>query len=487
VPYERFLATVAAATNETSVREAFVALAATAFSDAEFVRDLTLGAEHAVSFRQSGLIRRGRVDSFVDNLLIEFKLDLQTQHERWLDQLLGYVAGAWTEDGGYERAYMAVLTDGTRWRVHAATPTDPSVLPDAGNVQLVLVDEWAPAVSAADAPESLARFLNQLFFRHTLLAPTASNFSRDFGLSSSAFVAVSARLRGALQELGGEPQMATHREAWAEDIRTSYGGGDTPAELFVRHTYLALLARLLVFAALERRSLSTADADAVLDGSYFYRRRIGNLVEDDYFQWPLLASRSLLHDTWAALVNQLNGYDLSAVHEDVIKPLYEQLVDPETRHDLGEYYTPDWLAEEVVSAAARPWTDAGYRPRVLDPTCGSGSFLRAVLHFLRAVQGAPTDPEELLADLLNRVVGMDVNPLAVIVAKATYVLAIADLIAQAREMVNVPVYLCNSLSAQQRHDTASLFGDVPGERLPAPGQVRRAAVRHPRLAAPASP
>jgi N-6 DNA Methylase len=458
-PYERFLATVANASNETSIRESFVALAASAFSDSEFVRELTLGAEHSVSFRQSGLIRRGRVDSFIDNLLIEFKLDIRTQQGRWINQLRGYVAGAWTEDGGYGRSYLAVLTDGIRWLVHAATPADPAAPPDTDNIRLILVDQWAIPNNAAEAPLSLAQFLNRLFFRHTLLKPTALNFSRDFGLLSSAFISASARLRKAIQELGGEPQMKTHREAWAEDIRTSYGGGDTPAELFVRHTYLALLARLLVFAALERRPLNSADAEAVMDGNYFYGRRIGNLVEDDYFQWPLLASRSKLQETWAALVNQLNGYDLGTVNEDVLKPLYEQLVDPETRHDLGEYYTPDWLAEEVVCAAASPWISAGNRPRVLDPTCGSGSFLRAVLHFLRAATGAPTDPQGLLADLLERVVGMDVNPLAVIVAKATYVLAIADLLPRAREIVNIPVYLCNSLSAQRRQDTASLFGD----------------------------
>ena len=205
--------------------------------------------------------------------------------------------------------------------------------------------------------------------------------------------------------------------------------------------------------------LSDADAEAVLDGNYFIGRRIGNLVEDDYFQWPLLASRSRLHDTWAALVNQISGYDLSAIREDVLKPLYEQLVDPETRHDLGEYYTPDWLAEEVVDAAMRPWIDADRQPRVLDPTCGSGSFLRAVLHCMRAAYGGPPNPQDLLSALLEGVVGMDVNPLAVIVAKATYVLAIADLLPHAREIVHIPVYLCNTLSAQQRHETSSLFGD----------------------------
>lgn len=477
-PYEEFLGTTSQAANETTVREAFVGLAATAFADSAFVRDLALGAEHAVTFRQSGLIRRGRVDSFIDNVLIEFKINALTQQERWLEQLRGYVAGAWAEDGGYHRPYLAVLTDGRNWLVHAATPKDPSADPTPDNVELPLIDEWSAATPNDRRALSLARFLNRLFFRKTLLVPSAGNFGRDFGVTSPAFVAVSARLRTALRDLAGEPQLQTHREAWAEDIRTSYGGGDTPVELFVRHTYLALLARLLVFAALERRPLEQGDAEAVLDGTYFIGRRIGNLVEDDYFQWPLLASRSWLDSTWGALVNQLAGYDLAQVREDVLKPLYEQLVDPETRHDLGEYYTPDWLAEQVVGRALAPWLNGSERPRVLDPTCGSGSFLRAVVHRMRTAENAPALPEDLLTDLLEHVVGMDVNPLAVIVAKATYLLAIADLVSHAREIVHVPVYLCNSLSAQQRHDTASLFGDhvtlsVGGEPFMVPLELVR--------------
>jgi N-6 DNA Methylase len=458
-PYDNFLESVEASTNETSIRESFVTLAATAFADSAFARELALGAEHAVSFRQGGLIRRGRVDSFVDNVLIEFKADIRSQQERWLNQLRGYVAGAWAEDEGYERAYIAVLTDGVRWQVHAATPINATLGPDSDNVELVLIDEWSRPLSGDEVPRSLAHFLNRLFFRQTLLAPTAGNFSRDFGVQSSSFVTVSARLREALEALSGEPQMTTHRDAWAEDIRTSYGGGDTPTELFIRHTYLALLARLLLFAALERRPLTAADSASVLDGTYFQGRRIGNVVEDDYFQWPLLASRSRLSSAWAGLVNQLAGYDLATISEDVLKPLYEQLVDPETRHDLGEYYTPDWLAREVVEATLEPWLEAGLQPRVLDPTCGSGSFLRAVIDRRRQSADPAKAPAVILAEVLDGVVGMDVNPLAVIVAKATYLLAIADLIPHAPDIVHVPVYLCNSLSAQQRRDTASLFGD----------------------------
>ena len=174
-------------------------------------------------------------------------------------------------------------------------------------------------------------------------------------------------------------------------------------------------------------------------------------------------SRGELSSVWGALVDQLRSYDLSLVREDVLKPLYEQLVDPETRHDLGEYYTPDWLAEEVVEATLEPWLREGRLPRVLDPTCRSGSFLRAAIHRLRKAMDG--DAASQLSQVLDQVAGMDVNPLAVTVAKANYLLAVSDLVATANFVIDLPIYLCNSLSAQERHETSSLFGETVDLRV----------------------
>ena len=59
------------------------------------------------------------------------------------------------------------------------------------------------------------------------------------------------------------------------------------------------------------------------------------------------------------------------IQTDVLKGLYESLVDPEQRHDLGEYYTPDWLAHRICAEVI----DEPLQQRVLDPACGSGTFL----------------------------------------------------------------------------------------------------------------
>src|SRR3954447_20260571 len=86
-----------------------------------------------------------------------------------------------------------------------------------------------------------------------------------------------------------------------------------------------------------------------------------------------------------------------------MKGVYQELVDPKDRHDLGEYYTPEWLCERMVSELL---PKHGYAS-VLDPSCGSGSFLRAVItHF---IQHNEDSPEDKLRFILENVVGIDVH------------------------------------------------------------------------------
>ena len=120
--------------------------------------------------------------------------------------------------------------------------------------------------------------------------------------------------------------------------------------------------------------------------------------------------------------------------------MYQQLIDPQDRRYLGEYYTPDWLCERIVEELL---PKHGYKA-VLDPSCGSGSFLRAAAtHFLNHnLEG--TDNERLRLVLRN-VQGIDIHPVAVTISRATYVLALGKLINAARKPIQIPVYMADSL------------------------------------------
>lgn len=454
-PFQSFFGTLAKATNETQKREAFVILAATGFRDSTLATSLALGAEYQVRFEQAGLIRRGVVDCFYGNLVIEFENRLSSTKAHALDQLRGYVAGAWNEAGGRDRPYLAVASDGDNWEVYVPSRPKECDYPfSAESVTLTLLETYCVV---ADDGAALPSFLNRLLFREFLLVPTTRNFVADFGLGSPAFRWASEELASKLSELAGDSQLGILRQTWADSLTIAYGGEIASDDLFVRHTYLAVLARLLIWAALERRPLRHHELDAVLNGDYFRGRNIANLVEDDFFTWHTIPTATDAARTWIALSHQLVGYDLSTVEEDILKPLYEELVDPETRHDLGEFYTPDWLASRVVGHLLGSWDWSEGFPRILDPACGSGTFLRAALHHLRALSDLEGDA--LLTRLLDSVMGIDVHPLAVIISRATYVLAVSDLISSTKHQTTLPVFLANSLSQEGLVEELTLFGD----------------------------
>lgn len=96
--------------------------------------------------------------------------------------------------------------------------------------------------------------------------------------------------------------------------------------------------------------------------------------------------------------------------EDVFRRLYEVLVEPETRRRIGEYYTPLWIVDRILS-------EFDLKNRlILDPFCGSGTFL--VRAFYEKVNSGE-EPKMAYTEL----VGIDVNPLAVAIARAELIIA----------------------------------------------------------------
>lgn len=87
------------------------------------------------------------------------------------------------------------------------------------------------------------------------------------------------------------------------------------------------------------------------------------------------------------------------------------------RHALGEYYTPDWLAAHVIDTAGWDISQS-----LLDPTCGSGTFILEGLR--RRLEAA--SPTTSARELLNGLYGFDLNPLAVLTARASIVVFCLD-------------------------------------------------------------
>ena len=107
---------------------------------------------------------------------------------------------------------------------------------------------------------------------------------------------------------------------------------------------------------------------------------------------------------------------------------------------------PEWLAAKIVKATVT----APLEQRVLDPACGSGTFLfHAVRHFLREAEEVGQVEDLRAAEVCAHVAGMDIHPVAVIIARVTYLLALAPVLATRKGALSIPVYLaipCNCRS-----------------------------------------
>jgi len=188
---------------------------------------------------------------------------------------------------------------------------------------------------------------------------------------------------------------------------------------------------------------------SVEDGSDLRERGVENLLEGDFFSWYAQADQFTdpIYSAVQPVLREIAEFEgLPAFHgdrvaaQDLFKDLYMHMIPEKVRHSLGEYYTPSWLADDTIGEAlAAANLDGRPRWRLLDPTCGSGTFLTMAMQ--RVFQeDADRPPAAQLSEVLDRVVGIDLNPLAVLTARMNYFINISPLL-ETESRFHIPVYL----------------------------------------------
>ncbi|MFQ6074748.1 MAG: restriction endonuclease subunit M [Candidatus Bathyarchaeia archaeon] len=106
-------------------------------------------------------------------------------------------------------------------------------------------------------------------------------------------------------------------------------------------------------------------------------------------------------------IEELDTYNLAKIQSDVIGRVYEDLIPEDERHRLGQYYTPPPIVDLIVEMAVKNPEDT-----VLDPGCGSGSFLVKSYNKLKELklkENPLRQPWELHEDILDQLWGIDIN------------------------------------------------------------------------------
>lgn len=371
---------------------------------------------------------RGRIDALLGSTIFEVKSDLQRERHDAVTQLSRYLPEKERETG---RRYIGVATDGAEFQAYelrdgSAVPLGPAYRPDPEAPRALL--EWLESVVDVKAP----------------MPPDIHAVRLHFGRDSIAYQRALRDLRAAWAATQGQPEAKLKRDLWNRLLSVAYGADVGEEALFLQHTYLTVLAKAIATLALTDR-LPENPAD-LMSGAPFRDRGIVGAVEGDFFDWVLLGPEGRALTT--RIARHASRFDFASVDVDILKGLYESLIDPAQRHDLGEYYTPDWLAARIVEHAVQ---EPVYE-RVIDPACGSGTFLfHAVRRAVDAAESAGRTTAEAVEIATENVAGIDVHPVAVIFARATYLLALAPTLRRGRPpTVSVPVYLGDALQWSAR-------------------------------------
>ena len=334
---------------------------------------------------------------------MEFKTNLDSERNDAESQLQRYIEERETDS---DARYVGIATDGAEF-----------VSYERRNEGL---RELGTYRTEPDKPRNLLVWLGAAVAAGDELDPEPEAVVRELGRQSHAWNRALGDLREAWAEVGSQPEPRLKRQLWAQRLELVYGApvdrNDVDASgasdasndvnaydrFFFQHTYLSVVAKTIAMHVL---GLPMPDSADLLTGRPFEQAGVGGVVEADFFDWILAAPVG--PDLVGRIAQHVGRFRLSEVKADVLKGLYESLIDPEDRHDLGEYYTPDWLAARMCAEAIeRP-----LEQRVLDPACGSGAFLfHALRRLLAAAEAEGLDTRAALQRCLDKVIGLTCIP-----------------------------------------------------------------------------
>lgn len=209
---------------------------------------------------------------------------------------------------------------------------------------------------------------------------------------------------------------------------------DTGADVFMRHTCLSLLCRLIAYRYLEARP-SDRDLWNVVSGDYFGGIGLGNFLGEDFFSWPFfrlsmgIGDDALSMETARGLMGVLESAFPEQPGIETLPDLYREYQGLEIERD-GE---PDLsLLEDDPSLTC------------IAPFCGDGTALaRAVRAAYEGRVASGEIPPDALLQMSGQFVGMTADPLAATVASVGFVRALGEELLEPHPPILVPVYLAH--------------------------------------------
>jgi uncharacterized protein YfbU (UPF0304 family) len=407
----------------------------------QIIDKISLGAETSVlNIPRKDKLHRGSADTLYNKIIIEFENTLKKTGAHAKEQLAGYLLGQFKSGEGYN--FTLIASDFIEWKIYSPDISCLDKLDTLNEHELILNEiESSSFILTDHNAEDFYYWIDRFLFKEEIQKATLKRVEEAFGYQSPVFIESFRELNTWFSEAKKYGEVQVSFDQWSKFLSIAYGSFDASINNFLIHTYLSVFSKMLAYAVVSNDDyIDDDEMRKVLDGTIFSKYNISNFVDNDFFHW-VKSDRNFnnLKKAFRLIAQEISTFDFTNVDEDILKGVYQELIDLDTRHSLGEYYTPDWLCQRIVNEFEFKPTD-----KILDPSCGSGSFLRAIIHQIRK-----NNPTAVAYDINNQVYGIDIHPLSVQITKTTLLLALGKDIIKSRKPVHLNIILANSLLAPE--------------------------------------
>jgi len=419
-------------------------------------------------------ITKGRVDSKIGTLIFEFKhcsrLKSKLDRESAYSQICIYLEGLYKSSN---TDHIGILTDGIFCNtikmesgniVQSGFQKLSSLHFDQIIKYIVLLEKrsLSPENLVEDfctpLDSSISTELSRILYDVLKENPTSK--------TSMLFQEWKELFRLAHDDKSKQKAIIERKDALEKTINKPFTNNDDEyRSLYAIQTTYAIIVKIIAYKVVSKiqfnrsliafNDLASSDSGSLRiqmheleEGALFRNIGIGNLLEGDFFSWYSSEDQwnKPISDYIRRIFSVLVPYEDKAIFEDgsnvtdLFKDLFMHIIPEKVRHSLGEYYTPPWLADDVIKQAFKRINNSEWK--ALDPCAGSGTFLTILIKKVIEQSKGKSDNEKL-HEILGRVKGIDLNPLAVLTSRINYFINISPLISNT-DKFEIPVYLGDS-------------------------------------------
>ena len=427
---------------------------------------------------------KGRLDSRFGAFIIEYKhhskLKTEKQKNSAVDQISTYMEAHCQNS---DQDISGLITDGTQAKFLTFNSTTGLTQTSFEDLNLDHIERLIRNIflleKTALNPQNLVKdFSGQNGVAYQLARTLFSTLEENITHRSiMLFNEWKALFKLAHDDVSKQAAIEERKQALADVMQIEISTADNETEykaLYAIQTAYAIIVKIIAFKTIAHLTkqdylnisgLTLGHSEQLRstlnnleEGAIFKDLMFKNLLEGDFFAWYCTVEQwnDEIADSVKKVFFVLSEYeDHKIFHDetikvqDLFKNLYMSIIPEKVRHSLGEFYTPPWLADNLITDCIqdkKDWT-------ALDPCCGSGTFITILIKKVLNECSEKSDKEKL-NNVISRVKGIDLNPLAVLSARINYFINISHLIND--EPIDIPIYLGDASYVPEKLD----IGDV---------------------------